>query len=723
MNLEGKISDWLLYGTVLFLTTLIFHYNFGLGIVHFQNYGWLMLLNSDAAPDFLAWEYYRTTPWSFPIGKIQNYSYPLETSIGLTGGLPIFAIPFKLFSSILPSHFQFFGLWLLSCYYLQVIFGIKLLKLFVKDNFFLIIGALLFLLSPAFLDRIGHINLCCHWAILAGLWIYFSSEEMSFRRKFIYHILVVLFTALVHPYMVLFALGLCFATLLKYTLRKEINLIQLIGYNIFSIASLLLTYYVVGNFMIPSDDAEGWGFGFYSANINCFFNSLGKCNLFPWFKIDNLYEGQYEGFAYLGGGILLLCLLAIVSYVKREKSIVSKYNIGPIALVAIGLFVFALSNKVSFNKQMLIELPYVGILKTLGGTFRASGRYVWMLHYLLFLWVIIWAAKSSLSKKFLYPLFFIALILQLVDDQKLLKRGRRFLGEYKPPLNLPIWNEIAKTGDKLIMYPPFSREYKHNGDYMYFCQLASDHDIPVSAGHLARFNKKDRDEYHQKLDAIFTENDLKDEQNAIFITTQKHSEQLAQIANLGLLSIYKIDEYIVGIPQHFNQLNQFLKSNTRTSNIESIKKESLSEFIKNNIDKNLLLYSWKKNKLQNCEDAVTLLDTLGFSVRNLKEEANFVGLLENGTVLLDSIHDNKQIILYKNDLAKICRKKPAHDFDLVGKGYPNGYFLEFKTKKDLFKIEKFDLTILVLDDNFELLESAYFNTRETCWHYRVLNVY
>ena len=147
----------------------------GIDAINPLNDQWLMTSGSDWTPDYMAGGFYRNAEWNFPLGVFTGYSFPEQVSIGLTGAIPLVAVPLKILDPILPDQFQHFGLWLLLCYILQAIFSYHLLRLWgIKDRMLLALGSCMFVISYTLLDRIAHTNLCAHWEILAGLCLYFS---------------------------------------------------------------------------------------------------------------------------------------------------------------------------------------------------------------------------------------------------------------------------------------------------------------------------------------------------------------------------------------------------------------------------------------------------------------------------------------------------------------------------------------------------------------------
>ena len=289
---------------VLMLSAAIFFYKFGWRLLDVTNIGWIFRIGFDNATEFISWEYYRAAPWSFPvIGTFSGYDYPTVTGVGLTGAIPLLAIPLKILSPILPAEFQHFGWWFLACYILQGWFALKLLKAFKPQcpPVGLVLAALFFVIAPPLLFRAAHMNLSAHFLILASFYLYF--QPFTSREKFKYSLILIIATAMIHQYLTVMLLGLAFATSNDLWQRKKLSFIQLIGFNLAHLTAVLMVFYLIGNFNIPNDATQSVGFGNFSANLNTFFNSFNYTRFQSALKTSS--EGQYEGIAYFGVGIFL----------------------------------------------------------------------------------------------------------------------------------------------------------------------------------------------------------------------------------------------------------------------------------------------------------------------------------------------------------------------------------------------------------------------------------
>jgi hypothetical protein len=85
--------------------------------------------------------------------------------------------------------------------------------------------------------------------------------------------------------------------------------------------------------------------------------------------------------------------------------------------VCIALFAAALSHKITLGSKVLIEIPWTpNILKAIS-VFRARGRFVWPLYYLL-LWAVLAAIVHYCPLRLAIVLLIIGITLQFTDLRK-----------------------------------------------------------------------------------------------------------------------------------------------------------------------------------------------------------------------------------------------------------------------------------------------------------------
>ena len=265
----------------------------------------------DSAQHYLGWEFFRQAPLlQWPPGKSPNLGPMGGSGVALTDSLPLFAFIFKPLTFWFSQPFQYFGIWVLTCFVLQAVFAWKLLTIWIKQWEHVVLGTYFFCFSPIFIDRMTvHLALAGHWVILAGLFLLFSPKS-TFK-----HWLVLASVAmLVQPYLAIICAALFMAWVL-IALFETRAVFQFTQKLCIFIGVLFASGWASGLFIFGIGSAKAAGFGTYSANALAWVDPG-----FTWYEkaLWSRYvpegwknSGQYEGMNYLGSGVLLLAIFAL----------------------------------------------------------------------------------------------------------------------------------------------------------------------------------------------------------------------------------------------------------------------------------------------------------------------------------------------------------------------------------------------------------------------------
>lgn len=432
---------------------------YGIKILNPLYTDWL-LTGGDPSQHYLGWEFFRRSDWYFPLGLTDQLAYPLKTSVIYTDSIPIFAVFFKLFRSILPRQFQYFGIWGLLCFVLQGYYAAKILGERSSSKTVILVGTVFFIVSPVMLFRMYyHTALAAHWLILLAIYFYFKHEKEYrdiFKPVMQWGILGILIGS-IHLYFV----PMCGAILLGYILcsvwKERKVRIRFFYPGISFSVGLFLTIYLLGGFSSGADTGTN-NLGLFSFNLNAFLNPMSYSTLLKNTSLWNwpfYTQGQYEGFSYLGMGIILLCACGIVLMVKnifrRRKP--SVYQVMTV-LMSIGLIVLAASPTITWNDKLLLQLPYSSTIYKYWGIFGSCGRMAWPVVYFLMIFGIISISNMTWKRKEITSVILIlACLVQVVDlSGQLYKRHANYSEKvvYKSPLEGTVWDDIISSG-----------EYKH----------------------------------------------------------------------------------------------------------------------------------------------------------------------------------------------------------------------------------------------------------------------
>ena len=466
---------------------------YGIKILNPLYTDWL-LTGGDLSQHYLGWEFFRRSDWYFPVGLTDQLAYPLKTSVIYTDSIPVFAVLFKLFRFILPAQFQYFGIWGLLCFMLQGYFAAKILEERMSSAIAVLIGSVFFIVSPIMLFRMYyHTALAAHWLILLAIYLYIRHEKeyKGILRPVLQWGILGALIGSIHLYFV----PMCGAILLGYILcsiwkERKIRL-RFLYPGISFFAGLFLAVYLLGGFSSGADAGTN-NLGLFSFNLNAFLNPMSystilkNTSLWDW---PFYTQGQYEGFSYLGLGIIFLCIIGIVLGIKKviEKRKPAVYQV-MIVLMSIGLIVFAASPTITWNDKLVLQLPYSSTLYKYWGIFGSSGRMAWSVVYFFMIFGITSTGNATWNnKKWVYIILAVACLIQIVDfSDQLWKRHEIYGGNvvYQSPLEGTIWDEIAKNGQyKNIVW--VTHNVSHD-DVIQAAVFAMNHDMTMGNFYFAR---------------------------------------------------------------------------------------------------------------------------------------------------------------------------------------------------------------------------------------------
>ena len=355
MNFLKQNSTYLI---VFIITIIFFHLVFGLDIINPSSINWIMSARHDWGQHYLGWEFFRNEPWTFPLGKIDAICYPSGTNVGYMDSIPLLAVFFKIFSFALPETFQYLGVWLLFCFLMASYYTVKILKLYNVKTIYIVLATLLITFNPVLVYRTMHPALCAHWLILACLYLYLKPVTQQTVGKVNKQVIaLVILSSLISPYICFFISG--FAVIIpfkNYFYDKALPLIKVFIYPVVSCLSIVLLWFILGMLSFNNStelEVQG-GFGVLSMNLNSFYNAWGSSFFFKSFP--RVTDHQYEGFLYLGAGIMLFSVITILYFLffQKPKAFFKQHkNLLPLFILGFLLLLFAISNKVSFNEKVL----------------------------------------------------------------------------------------------------------------------------------------------------------------------------------------------------------------------------------------------------------------------------------------------------------------------------------------------------------------------------------
>ncbi len=574
-----------------FLLLLVFyHFRYGLSFFNPAYINWV-IDDGELANGFFSFGYYRHEPLTFPIGDIKSYFYPMGTNL-YTSDIPLLALFFKPFSPILPEQFQSLGVWFLTCHLLQAWFSILLCERFKINGFARACTVVFFLFAPVLMSRFIHPSLFCQWMILASIWIYFIDPQKTPVRKILfYQFCLFIVSGLVFAYMWAMVFGFSVSLFLRlWLIDKKLRFFQVILNFSFHIVVMTALWLLIGLFSfegIPNYQMEGWGA--FSLNLNSLFNPMGTAVLLP--TRPYAWPQHIEGYAYLGAGILTLLLFyfsikLVQKFVKKAPVIKSDRwriegtNTAPLMLFFTFSFLFALSNDISYNNEVIFHYPLPQAFSALLNSFRSGGRFFWPVYYFIFLTLFYYFNRLSLNNVVKNVIFGCCLAIQLYDIQPYLTSLNFTYGPYKPPIH-PVWETVIKSFDEVLFYPGFRRTYKTFDDYRYFTYYTTVYQKRINIGYPARFDGKKAEQLIGKLGHKIANEGL--DERAVYVSILPNLNNLALPLYSDEAYCFDIDGYLI-----------IFKKTEGTKALADYIKQNIGPDIRPEIISHFLLKPWKE---------------------------------------------------------------------------------------------------------------------------------
>jgi hypothetical protein len=454
----------------------------------------------DVAKGEIGWFYYARDAWRFPLFDIATYHYPEAGSIVLSDSLPLFALPAKILYRLthgagdLPPIYT--GWWVALCLVLQAVFASRLLRaLGVVDLATHLAGVAIFCYLPIVMLRFGQAALMAQFVILFALEGYVRAKRDGLtRRQWVAACALPPVVLLVHPYLAAMCGILVAATILDQWRERRLSL-RSVAFCFGSIATLALAIIALGGFFGATREDFG-DYGLYSLNL------LSPFVPFPQTLSGRLLgtrmpvipgTNQWEGGAYLGAGVMLMCALALPAL--RDARANLRRHAVLLALI-VATLVFAVSNWIGFGEHEVAHLPIPDALLHLLSQFRGSGRFVWIAVYALVAALVVAIVHRYGASR--ARIFIVAAALLEIADVRPMQAGVRISSRAAAPstIDRAAWTQLIGSHRRIFQFPSFEcggifgREIPGTKfRELEIDWIAAVHDVPTNSAYLARFTK------------------------------------------------------------------------------------------------------------------------------------------------------------------------------------------------------------------------------------------
>lgn len=461
-------------------------------IINPKNASWLQAGDGTAE---ISWEFYRRQNLlQFPIGKNPNYGLEISNSIAFDGAIPLLSLIFRPISFILFERFQYFGFFVFISFALNYVFAKKIFKYSNFSNFNAIISSLILSTSPVILNRYienTHYALTAAYLIFYGIYLVVSNNVSVLKWNLLF-----LACVLIHFYYVPFVLILFIAQSITNIINKSQKVWVVLFHSVVILISNITVMYIVGFFYggVSSSDV---GYGLFRATLLSLLDSSGWSKLIPDLAEP---DGAYEGFSFVGTSTFALLIMFVFLRLLKKVHTGMALNLNTIWISSIILFLFSLSNRISFGKLELFDFPIPEAILPLASAFRSSGRFTWLLVFTITFWVLLRLNHLLKTRNFSLLLIF-SLLLGVIDSGPHLisQRNIKFSNLYKTNLTNGAWKEIYQCYDKIRIYPPVSSV----DNYYNFVNLAKNQDLGINTGRFSRVNNGQINSSYSKMNSDF----------------------------------------------------------------------------------------------------------------------------------------------------------------------------------------------------------------------------
>jgi hypothetical protein len=363
-----------------------------------------------------------------------------------------------------------------------------------------ILGAALcsafFLLAPPLNYRFwGHYSLSNQWLLVAALFVFAQAQQeapVAIRRFFIWACVLAAVSVGTNPYLAFQVLLILTAAVVSLLWQRRISLPRSAGMVGLLAAIGFVTAYAMGLVITGGKGYSSGGYRDLSMNLLAPFDPRTFTSaLFP--RLGSASAGQYEGYNYLGAGVLILAVIVMIVAIIQRRKLWRPDNrwLVPLALVCLLLTLLALSTKVTLGARTVVDLDPGGRLSPYFSPLRASGRLFWTPYYAILAAIL--AAPFLLIRKTWANLLIAAmLVLQFADTSALRRWVHMTISEEHPsPLKSPIWSQLGAQHQSLIVLPAWQCEKNASPGgpegYRIFGFLAVDQKMRINSYQSARY--------------------------------------------------------------------------------------------------------------------------------------------------------------------------------------------------------------------------------------------
>lgn len=494
-------------GACYTLTFLDFAFIVGRGAYWTEPFG-------DRITHLIGATYFVRDHWRFPIFFVPHLGFPEGTNIVFTDSLPLIALGAKLVYMTTGWWGNYFGLWLFACFPLLAFFMAKATReLGGVDGIAMVGAALLALMSPAFLARLGHTALMGHFLIAWSFYLYARIRANPGRNADLAQFaLVASASMLLQAYFLPIVMLFLAAALAQESIERRCSLARA-ALSLGAVSGTVIAVaWIAGIIGRGSMAVSMGGFGYYSMNLLSPFLPPREhlpeivSGLVTWDGRGYTWDangGQYEGYNYLGAGVIALLALHLIASRRILKSALRRHLVLSLALLA--LTAYAVSSRVYLGNHLLLDIHLPSVAAKITSQFRTGGRYFWPVYYVLILALVV-ATFRRFDRRAASWIIVLAVGGQAAETQFLRREiSHETSGGYPQVLDRAAWTRLIQAHEYIEQYPSFQcggwlGQWPDNNANMEFHSLAAELGKPINSVYVARIVRDCRAETEKGLE-------------------------------------------------------------------------------------------------------------------------------------------------------------------------------------------------------------------------------
>ena len=410
---------------------------------------------ADMSTALSGYTYFIHDRWRLPLFQVGRLGGPSGSNIIFTDSTPVVALLGRAVFQATGRSINLFGGWVVVCFAGGAMSMTLLVARLGARSLLAALASTVFALStPALLTRWGHTTLMAQFEVTLALALYVDAARAPRALPALLWALPLCALALwTHAYLFVMVLPIAAAAILKAVLDGRVRPAPaacLAG----GLAGLLAIMFVLSGYLSAAGQLSALGYGWYSTNLlSPIFPDVGLlAHALSKPRLDAT-GGQTEGECYLGAGMLLLLLCDRHRLARQCRDGFGRHAC--LGVVLLGFTAFAVSNQV-FIGGLSIHIPLPAAVLSAAGIFRASGRFIWPVMYLVMALGIAGYAGTTQRGRAGLMLLLCAMALQWVDAMPSRRALARTTTEALVlPVNAEAWEGALRRHASLRVLPAF----------------------------------------------------------------------------------------------------------------------------------------------------------------------------------------------------------------------------------------------------------------------------